>query len=123
MPLQNLKDNNQQTKCKRMSITRSWFYTANESGKTLIQQSVPSNKNWNRRTVNGWDWEISINPEIKVERNILIWKNVHCNQTVFVGNGLRIIIYLNCEQVTTDWFLNLLMRKRICSFYFCKIAG
>lgn len=28
MPRQNLKDNNQQTKNKRMSIIRSWFYTA-----------------------------------------------------------------------------------------------
>lgn len=95
MPRQNLKDNNQQTKCKRMNLIRSWFYTANESGKRLIQQSVPSNKNWNRRTVNGWDWEISINSEIKVERNVPIWKNVHCNQTVFVGNGLRIVINLD----------------------------
>lgn len=97
MPRQNLKDNNQQTKCKRMSIIRGWFYTANENGKTLIQQSVPSNKNWNRRTVNGWNWKASISPKIKVEGNILIWKNVHCNQTVFVGNGLRIVIYLDGE--------------------------
>lgn len=34
MPRQNLKDNNQQAKCKRMNLIRSWFYTANESGKT-----------------------------------------------------------------------------------------
>lgn len=116
MSRQMLKDNDQKTISKRIINIRSWFYTANESGKTLIQQSVPSNKNWNWRTVNGWDWEISINPEIEVERNILIWQNVHFNQTVFVGNGLRIIIYLDGEQVTADWFLNLLAGKGIGCF-------
>lgn len=95
MPRQNLKDTIQQTKCKRMSIIRRWFYTANESVKTLIQQSVPSNKNWNRRTVNGWNRKASTSPKIKVERNVPIWKDVHCNQPVFVGNGLRIVIYLD----------------------------
>ncbi len=95
MPRQNLKDNNQQTKNKRMSIIRSWFFTANESEKRLIQQSVPSNKNWNWRTVDGWNRKISISPKIKVERNVPVWKNIHCTQTVFIGNCLRIIINLD----------------------------
>lgn len=34
MSRQILKDNDQQTKSKRIINTRSWFYTANESGKT-----------------------------------------------------------------------------------------
>lgn len=123
MSRQILKDNYQQPISKRMASSGAGFIRQMKVGKRLIQQSVPSNKNWNRRTVNGWDWEISIDPEIKVERNILIWKNVHCNQTVFVGNGLRIIIYLDGEQVTADWFLNLLAGNRIGSFYFRKIAG